>query len=374
MLLKHFKKQPDFHKNIDGIRLLDSLTNSVILIDKDLKLLYMNSACEGLFEVSMDQLLGLTIRTLFKESEDALSKIGQTLVDGGQFTKRRAIWELHNGTRLTVDYTVIPIVENKEIIIEIQSIDRLLQISREEAIIASQGTTRNLVRGLAHEVKNPLGGIRGAAQLLNKELDQVVALSDLKEYTQIIISEADRLRNLVDRMLGPRQLPAFESLNIHEALERVMTVIKAETHGDVALRRNYDPSIPEIQGDIEQLIQALLNISRNAYQALKEQGDSNHAPTIEMSTRVQRQFTIGRQYHNLICCISITDNGPGIPEELVEEIFYPMISGRAEGTGLGLSISQQLIQQHQGLIECKSQPGMTTFSIYLPMDASHVSK
>jgi two-component system nitrogen regulation sensor histidine kinase GlnL len=251
------------------------------------------------------------------------------------------------------------------LIIEIQPIDRLLRISREEMLTTSHETTRNLVRGMAHEIKNPLGGIRGAAQLLARELPN----TGLTEYTNIIIDEADRLRNLVDRMLGPNQLPKWQSLNIHEAIERVGNIIKAESSDAIKIVRDYDPSIPAMQGDKEMLIQALLNIVRNAMQALVEANVLNGV--IQLRTRVHRQYTIGRKHHSLVCRIDIIDNGPGIASDMIENIFYPMISGRAEGTGLGLTISQHLIHQHHGLIECQSEPGKTRFSLYLPMEAQH---
>ena len=351
----------------DFKRLFDNLSTAVMIVDEDLCLVYLNSACEHLLEISFEHVYGNSITAFCFESEDAGHTARQTLTNESLYTKRRARWHLHNDKRITLDYTVTPVAETRQIIFEIQPLDRLLRISREEAAMAAQSTTRNLVRGLAHEVKNPLGGIRGAAQLLSQELEQVTTQSDLSEYTRIIIAEADRLRNLVDRMLGPRQSANFRTMNIHAALERVITLIKAETRGEIRLTRDYDPSIPDIQGDLDLLIQAILNIVHNAVQAL--QADKNIArPGIEIATRIQRKFTIGRNRYPLVCSIGITDNGPGIPEGLIDDIFYPMISGRANGMGLGLSISQQLINQHKGLIECTSEPGETRFSLFIPLE------
>lgn len=352
--------------------LLDNLTTAIIVADDQLHLVYMNLACEELLKISLNHLRGSSIQNLYHEihnheNSKSLEKAAQTLKNDSLYTKRRALWRLTNNETITVDYTVTPLLEANQILFEIQPLDRLLQISREETLIASQSTTRNLLRGLAHEVKNPLGGIRGAAQLLEKELEEISDDPDLKDYTNVIIAESDRLRNLVDRMLGPRQPIDFIDVNIHETLERVISLIYAETKGSITLDRNYDPSIPDIKGDLELLIQALLNIVRNATQALNSQPD-NKAKTITISTRIQRQFTIGRKFYPLVACITITDNGPGIPIDIIEDIFYPMISGRAEGTGLGLSISQQLINQHKGLIECESELGNTHFSIYIPLD------
>ena len=247
---------------------------------------------------------------------------------------------------------------------EIEPRDRLLRISREEEMLAQQETTRVLVRGMAHEIKNPLGGIRGAAQLLERELPD----PELKDYTQVIIEEADRLRTLVDRMLGPNTAPRLSPTNIHEVLERVRTLLDAESKGTVTFSRDYDPSLPEFLGDKEQLIQALLNIARNAMEALEAHLDQQATPEIIFRTRALRQFTIGHKRHRLVCRIDIIDNGPGIPPELLQNVFYPMISGRADGTGLGLSIAQSIIGQHRGLIECDSEPGQTDFIIFIPLE------
>ncbi|MGD8175769.1 nitrogen regulation protein NR(II) [Marinimicrobium sp. ARAG 43.8] len=350
----------DLHKP-----LLDSLSTAIILVDDELRLRHMNPSAEALLAVSCERTLGEPITQFFYESAETPKQLLAAADQSNHYTKRHAEWQLLGGGQITVDYTVTPLGEDPGLVIEVQPIDRLLRISREEMLTSSQETTRNLVRGMAHEIKNPLGGIRGAAQLLARELPG----SDLLEYTGVIIDEADRLRNLVDRMLGPNQLPQRQTLNVHEVLERVATIIKAESNGSIRLLRDYDPSIPDLEADKEQLIQAVLNIVRNAMQALQEHGVPS--PEIRLVTRIQRRYTIGRHHHPLVCRLDIVDNGPGIPEDIVKNIFYPMISGRAEGTGLGLTISQHLIHQHQGLIECHSEPGETRFSLYLPMEAQH---
>lgn len=343
-------------------QLLDSLSTAVVVVDGKLRLQHLNPAAEMLLAVSFARVMDQPMTAFFHESEAAVQALQDAAANSVNYTKRRAQWQLVNGDRLTVDYSVTPLSDTAGLVIEVQPLDRLLRISREEALLSAQETTRNLVRGMAHEIKNPLGGIRGAAQLLARELPD----QELEEYTNIIIDEADRLRNLVDRMLGPRQPAKLEPLNIHEVLERVAALIKAECSDQIKLMRDYDPSIPDIPCDKEQLIQAVLNIVRNAMQALLEAG-LTETGCINLRTRIQRQFTIGRQHHPLVCRIDIIDNGPGIPDGMLEEIFYPMISGRAEGTGLGLAISQQLIGQHDGLIEAESRPGKTQFSIFIPM-------
>ncbi|WP_317932421.1 nitrogen regulation protein NR(II) [Halioxenophilus sp. WMMB6] len=350
--------------------LLDSLSTAVVVVNSKLEIGYLNPTAEALLAVSGERILKSPVTNFFLETESAIAAMEDAVRYQHHYTKRRAKWQLHNGQLITVDYSVTPLQDPPGLALEIQPLDRLLRISREEAVISAQETTRNLVRGLAHEIKNPLGGIRGAAQLLSRELPN----PQLHEYTDVIIDESDRLRNLVDRMLGPRQLPKWAKINIHEVLERVATLISAENIGSdqshkVTLKRDYDPSIPQLPGDQELLIQSVLNIVRNAMQALSE--SATPGATITLRTRIQRQFSIGRQSYPLVCRIDILDNGPGIPPEIIEDIFYPMISGRAEGSGLGLAISQQLINQHNGLIECESRPGNTIFSIYLPMEISH---
>lgn len=349
-------------------RLLEHLNTGILLLDSQLVIVYMNPAAESLLQVSGKRGLGARFQELACEPGSDSQPMTQALQTGHSYTKREARIQLHNQCQITLDYSVSPVAHPDTrmpaLLIELQGRDRLMRISREEQLIAKQETTRSLVRGMAHEVKNPLGGIRGAAQLLERELPT----ESLKEYTQIIIEEADRLRDLVDRMLGPRTLPKQETINIHEVLERVCQLITVEAAGTIQIERDYDPSIPETAGDKGQLIQATLNICRNAMQALKR-GPCRSAPTITIRTRTMRQFTIGQRRHRLVAHIDVIDNGPGIPPELQESLFYPMVSGRADGTGLGLSISQSIINQVSGIIECSSAPGHTVFSIFLPLES-----
>ncbi|SDX33773.1 nitrogen regulation protein NR(II) [Marinobacter mobilis] len=349
-------------------QILDNLTTAVLVLDPRLNVQYLNPSAESLFETSVTRMKGVPVADLLVESEEALDTLHAAALNGQSYTKREAEFLLTSGNRLTVDYSVSPINSDPlELLLEIQPRDRLLRISREEDIISQQETSRILVRGMAHEIKNPLGGIRGAAQLLDRELVD----EGQKEYTQIIIDEADRLRSLVDRMLGPNRALKLASTNIHEVLERVKSLLEAEGRGRIRFQRDYDPSLPEFLGDKEQLIQAFLNIARNAMEAAFEhqlQAEGAEMPTITLRTRALRQFTIGHTRHRLVCRADVIDNGPGIPPDLLQNIFYPMISGRASGTGLGLSITQSIIGQHRGLVECESEPGKTDFIIFLPLE------
>jgi two-component system nitrogen regulation sensor histidine kinase GlnL len=298
---------------------------------------------------------------LFKTSDPALLANLKLSLTMAEPLLDRALTLNRIGQSVTITFSATPIVnddDQPEVLVELLQVDNHLRISKEEQLLSQQNTARLLVRGLAHEIKNPLGGLRGAAQLLDLELID----PDLKEYTGIIIAESDRLQGLMDKMLGPNKLPNKKLLNIHEVLERVRQLVEAEASGNIQILCDYDPSIPDLKADKDQLIQAVLNIVRNAVQAVDGTG------MIKLNTRIKRNVTIGRKNHKLAVKIDITDNGPGIDAEMMNQIFYPMITGRPEGTGLGLSIAHSLISQHNGLIECKSEPGITTFSILLPLE------
>ena len=345
--------------------LLDNLTTATILLNAELRLEYMNPAAEMLLAISGQRSHGQFISELFTESTEALTSLRQAVELAHPFNKREAILTSLTGQTLTVDYAVTPIVNRGQtlLLLEVHPRDRLLRITKEEAQLSKQETTKMLVRGLAHEIKNPLGGIRGAAQLLARELPDEA----LRDYTNVIIEEADRLRNLVDRMLGSNKLPSLAPTNIHEVLERICSLVDAESQGRITLQRDYDPSSPDLLIYREQMIQAVLNIVRNAMQAIASLGDTPLG-RITLRTRTLRQFTIGHVRHRLVVKVEIIDNGPGIPAELRDTLFYPMVSGRPDGTGLGLAITQNIISQHQGLIECESHPGHTVFSIFLPLE------
>ena len=345
-------------------RLLDNLTTAILLVDPTMRVVYLNPAAENLLELSSARVVGEEIGRVLQEDSGTTASLQRVLDSGVGFTKRQATLRLGVEKEVIVDYVVTPAtLETETLILEIQPLDRMMRISREEALLSAQHLSQLLVRSLAHEIKNPLGGLRGAAQLLARELDS----EHLTDYTNVIIEEADRLRNLVDRLLSAPRRITREPVNIHEVLERVRHLVEAESNGRLVIHRDYDPSIPEIMGDREQLIQAVLNISRNAQQALRSM-PSDALPELRLRTRTQRQFTIGNSRHRLACQIDITDNGPGVPPELMDTLFVPMISGRVDGTGLGLTIAQSIINQHHGLIECKSGPGKTVFSVLIPLE------
>ena len=344
-------------------RLMAHLATAVLLLDDELRLRWMNPAAEALLAVSLGRVGGLSLRALVAADDGMGDVLTKARDDQHPFTQREARLTLLGGATVTVDYTVTPL-SLSELLIEMEPRDRLLRISREDALLNRQEVIKVLSRGLAHEVKNPLGGIRGAAQLLERDLDDPA----LQEFTRIIVAEADRLRDLVDSMLGPSQLLHPEPLNVHKVLERVRILLLAETPR-VRIRRDYDPSLPDFPGDEAQMIQAVLNVARNAVEAMT--GAATQAPSLLLRTRVRRQFTLGAKRHRLVCEVAMIDNGPGIPVELRETLFYPMVSGRADGSGLGLSIAQGILHRHQGLIECESQPGHTEFRLLIPLERRH---
>ena len=343
-------------------RVLEGMSTVVLLFDEDLVLSYINPAGETLFEQSTRKMIGLNYVELIQHRDEiSLNKWVEDIKSGQSFTRHEVPLVLFHEKEVTANITFLPLTdseENREYLLEMFPVDRWLRITRDEHRVEQQEVTQEILRGLAHEVKNPLGGLRGAAQLLERELPS----EELKEYTQVIISEADRLQALVNRILGPAGLPKVKEINIHEILERVRSLIKIEVGDGIHLHRDYDPSVPEVKVDPDMLIQALLNIARNACEALGKEGN------ITFKTRVVRKYTIGHHRHKLVACIAVIDDGPGIPADIKDKIFFPMVTGRAEGSGLGLAISQSLIQQHDGLIECDSEPGRTAFSVILPIN------
>lgn len=342
-------------------RLLEHLTTAVMTLDGALRVDWMNPAAEALLAVSLGRVNGLRFDSLGGDNAEVAEVLVKSMKAAHSFTQREARLLLASGETITVDFTATPLGDN-ELLLEIEPRDRLLRISREEALLARQKTIKVLTRGLAHEIKNPLGGIRGAAQLLERDLPDPA----LVEYTQVIIEEVDRLRDLVDRMLGPHHPCRHEPLNIHKVVERVRTLLVAE-HPSIEYVRDYDPSLPELTGDEALLIQAVLNVAGNAVQSMEASG--SESPRLILRTRARRQFTLGTECHRLVCEIVVIDNGPGIPERLRDTLFYPMVSGRADGSGLGLAIAQSILQQHHGLIESESQPGHTEFRLLIPLEA-----
>jgi len=345
---------------------LELLATSVVMVDQDGMVRYMNPAAENLFKLSSKNAVGAALAALFPDNA-MQGAIAHARHDKATYTEHDLELAIENG-RLRLSCTVTPVEtgaspDDERYLLEFRHIEQQLKIAREERILDQSQANRELIRNLAHEIKNPLGGIRGAAQLLDHELER----PNLHEYTQVIMKEADRLQSLMDRLLTPHRLPQPTQVNIHEVLERVRSVILAEYPRGVAIRRDYDTSLPTITGDREQLIQAVLNIVRNAAQAIVGRDGDVPYGEIRFRTRIARQVTLARRRHRHALEVTIRDNGPGIPEGIREHVFYPLVSGRDGGTGLGLTLAQNFISQHHGTVTFESAPGNTAFTILLPV-------
>ncbi|MDH3608001.1 MAG: nitrogen regulation protein NR(II) [Gammaproteobacteria bacterium] len=366
-----FGEIPAFMESLVDInqhkKILDNLALAVFLVDEDLCIKYLNPAAEEIVSTGVRHALGRPLTDFIQDTDDELiNHIQDSIRKGHPITQREVCMKRLGGGELIIDCSTIPILTKDEetlCLLEISKIDHMVRISREEHLLSETQATQNMLRGLAHEIKNPLGGVRGAAQLLAGELVE----ASLREYTDVIINEADRLRKLVDRMFGPNVTPVKQSLNVHNVLEHIRHLALAETPSGVEFKVDYDPSIPEIHADRDLLVQAILNIVRNAVRA-SISDVSNEKPEVQFKTRVLRQYTLGDVMHRLVVEISVTDNGPGVSAELKPQIFFPMVSGNEHGTGLGLPISQNLINLHNGLIEFDSMPGHTQFRVLLPLN------
>lgn len=344
-------------------QIIENLYTAILVIDSELCITSMNTAAENMLSISMRKAAGLKADELLPRSSRFINVVRRSLNSCQTFTERAVVLHLPNSGSITVDCMVTPLFDHenrdqcREAIVEMVDADSFTRFVREESLSILHDAARESLRGMAHEIKNPLGGLRGAAQLLERELNG----NELMEYTTIIISEADRLRNLIDRMLAPDRNLNLSLVNIHEILEYVHNLVEAQSRNDLGIERDYDPSLPDLEADREQLIQALLNILQNAIQSVDADGH------IWINTRIKRKCTIRQHLYKLGVQIEIIDDGPGVPEELGNSIFYPMVTGRADGTGLGLSIAQSQIQAHGGTIEHERCDNRTIFRILLPI-------
>jgi two-component system nitrogen regulation sensor histidine kinase GlnL len=340
--------------------IVENLTTAVVVADAALRVRAVNPAGEILFELSAKQMVGQPLERLWPQTAPLAGLFADILQSAHSFTRRGLPLPLP-GREVLVDVTATAILPSSEsglqeaaLLFELNQVDRLRRLAHEEELVDRHLAQRAVVRGLAHEIKNPLGGLRGAAQLLERKLSE-----SEREYTRIIIREADRLQGLVDRLAGPTRPYLPVQVNIHQVLEHVRSLILAEVGEGYVLRRDYDPSIPEFAGDPDQLVQAVLNLARNAVQA------PSHL--IILRSRIERQFTIGQRRHKLVLRAEVEDDGPGVPQALRDTLFYPMVTGHAAGTGLGLSIAQDIARRHGGLIEYTSRPARTVFTLFLPL-------
>lgn len=349
--------------NVTAYSGLELLATAVVLLDRELRVKHVNPAAEALFAVGRRSLIEQHFPGLLADPAPLDALLHQAIREERGFTDQDLILTPSGQEPLHLNCIATPVeLSEAALLLELRPIDQRLRIEREEQRLNQHQANRELIRNLAHEIKNPLGGLRGSAQLLERELDR----PSLREYTRVIIKEADRLQALMNRLLTPHR-PAVEvPMNIHEVCERVRSLILAEFPGGIRVERDYDASLPEFRGDPEQLIQAVLNIVRNAAQAIGRGPGAGNGGRIMLRTRVARRVTIARRPHKLALELQVVDNGPGVPAEIRDRIFFPLVSGTEGGTGLGLTLAQTFVQHHQGVVECESQPGRTCFRIMLP--------
>lgn len=353
--------------HFDSADLLDALSTGIVVLDSHLCLIYANVGAQDLMAVSVNQARGRPLGELFHDSQRLTDVLRRSLDRVEACVEHeltlRPIGVPGAREPHVIDLTVTPLegqITGTHLLLELTDATQRLRISRDNDLLSGMDGSRLMIRQLAHEIKNPLGGLRGAAQLLDRELSNAA----FREYTAVIIGEADRLTALVDSMIGPSRPPQKSLVNIHELCEHVMRLLRAEAPAGVVLERDYDPSLPPGTFDRNQLIQSLLNVARNAMQAVGERG------RIVLRTRVRSGVNIGSTRHRLVADVQVEDDGPGVPPELMKTLFYPLVTGRSNGTGLGLAVAQDLVTRHGGIIEFNSERGRTVFSLLLPLEGN----
>lgn len=339
--------------------ILDSLVTAVLRLGGGGRVVYLNPAAADLLETSPRHALGRSLAELLPADEQLASFVQRAQQNGEPLAlaELQLLCGLPPGRRRLVACDMTPVEGSNELQIEFQLLDRRLAIAEEGGVLQNQQAQRLLFQALAHEIKNPLSGLRGAAQLLAAEAGGAVP----QEYLDVMLRETDRLRDLVDTLLGPARAPRFATVNIHAVLEHVRTLLGVELPSTVAWQRDYDPSLPDLQADADQLTQVFLNLAGNALEAIQGNG------RLCLRTRVERHFLRG-QKHRMALRVDVEDNGPGVPNAMRASLFLPLVTSRADGTGLGLSIAQDIVQRHHGIIEWQSESGRTVFSVILPMN------
>jgi two-component system nitrogen regulation sensor histidine kinase GlnL len=347
----------------DPADLLDALATGIVVLDSQLCVVYANVAAQNLLAISFNQARGRPFSDLFVEASGMVATLKRARDSGDTYSERELTIRPAAAPRETrvLDVTMTPLdgMTGTQLLLELSDETQRTRLTRESELRARLDGSRMMTRQLAHEIRNPLGGLRGAAQLLEREL----ATPGLREYTQVIIGEADRLTALVDSMAGPKVLPQKQRMNVHEICEHVHYLLRGEARSTVLVERDYDPSVPEGAFDKNQLVQALLNLARNALQAVGDRG------RITLRTRIVGNAYIGLERHRLAVRVEVEDDGPGVPDAIRGSLFYPLVTGRPNGTGLGLAVAQEIVTRNGGAIEFQSQPGRTVFTILMPLEA-----
>lgn len=353
--------QDDRIRMFDSSYLIKAQNTAIVVLGADRRVQQLNPAAEDLLDISIRRARGRAVKAVVGDYPPLEAVLDKAVAEAQTYSLREMpLRDRPDGDPVLVDCTVTPLLDGGDagLLLELWRVDSLVKLARDSWLAERQAATRSMLRGLAHEIKNPLGGLRGAAQLLDRELPP----GELREYTRIITHEADRLAKLVDRMTAPYQNIRRERVNLHEVLQHVYRLVQAEVGGGVTIHRDYDPSLPEIVGERDGLTQVFLNIVRNAAQAIGDKG------RITLRTRIARRQSVGGVMYRQVIRVEIHDDGPGVPEELRENMFYPLVTGRADGTGLGLALAQEIVGRHHGRIDCRSEPGNTTFTVMLPLE------
>lgn len=345
--------------------LAEHLSTGVLVLDAGLRIRYVNPAAEQLTGRSRQQLADKVLHAAVPSLAALRPLLERAVVTGEAYARREVELGMvpDTGEPAMVDLAV-SLMEHggsDRLLVELTDASRRLRISRENTLLSQLDASRTIVRQLVHEIRNPLGGIRGAAQLLERRLPDPA----LAEYTRLIIRESDRLAKLARDLLGPGGPTDPETVNIHEVLEHVFGLARAEAPAAVLMERDYDPSLPPLTADRGQVTQAVLNLVRNALDAVGDHGQ------VVLRSRALTHFTIGDALHRLVVCVEVQDDGPGVPDSIRDTLFYPLVTSRDQGTGLGLALAQDLVRRQGGLIEYASRPGRTVFQMLFPVEEDH---
>ena len=350
--------------NTQEFEALNGLNTEVIILDaKDLSVIWLNDSAKAanwIPESSAHELKDI-FSFIDDEAENQIKEILlQAKKNASAITRRDFIISDSTGQVRTLDLTISYADKKNLIYIEALSTENLNKIIDSTRSFSTQKIAAGLARTLAHEVKNPLSGIKGSAQILKSKYSDDFS----KKFLKIIEDETDRLNEIVTKILTPAKKPSFAYFNLHETLQRVLALTNAEANDNLNVERDYDPSIPEIYGDKNLFIQAVINIVRNALQACS---DFSETPQLGIKTHITYRQPINGNIHATLAEIEISDNGPGIDSELHDQIFFPMVSSKESGSGIGLSIAQDIIRIHGGAISFDRKNNQTIFSILIPI-------
>jgi len=344
------------HPDLPSIALLDQLATPLLLLDGESRIHYANPACASWLGVSPRRLVEQSLVVLEADVPGKLGALVERATATGLILQARRVGLApQGGAERFADVHVVPLANAAPLFAALE-FHPVAEFPGMDPAIEMPAALSAALKGLAHEVRNPLAGLQGAAQLLGRRLRD----PDERRYLDVITAESDRLSALVERLLVPQAPRPFAPVNVHEVLERVRVLAEADAGWSVVVQRDYDPSLPELAGDTDRLVQAVWNLVRNAL----ESGSSE----IRLRTRAEHEVAIADEPVKLAVRVDVIDNGRGVPDDLGTRIFLPLVSGRAEGTGLGLPLAQAVAREHRGALSFRSRPGHTVFTLLLPVE------